>query len=188
MQLKSVVVLNNERIKNIWAVTDVLSLKHLKIEDQPEEVQSRKKSLSRPNKGPGRNEYWLDSIEIRNFNIIVELKNGIFLDNISLALIDPKVENGILPFRPIVSQEEYSANNAEYVIDYFINPENCDSEDEVIYRFETFMRDFEKRIESIHIENQDPRTGIVNKEEQLCLCFIHPNLKEVAKVKMRYGQ
>lgn len=143
----TVVIINNKKIKNIWAVADTNSLYHKKLYDHPPEVIERKKQISIPNKGPRRNEYWLDSIEIKNFNILIELKNGNFIEHVSLALCDPNSENNILPFKPVVAYDNLSQDDAEYVVDYYRNNDNCDPTDNIILEFESFMRDFEKRIE-----------------------------------------
>ena len=185
--LKNVVVLKNEKIKNIWAVADLTTLSHVRFDELPDDVKDQK--LKSVNQGFYTQFINLDSIEIKRFFILVELTNGEFLDNISLALKDNNAIDAILPYKPIIASEKYNTYIAEYIVDFFKTNTIDDIDDDVdLFTFTQFVFDIEKRIENIHITHSNPKTGIVHKEEQLSLCFISSDLKEVAKVKLRYGK
>lgn len=184
---KNVVVLKNSKIKNIWAVADLTTLNHVKFSELPDDVKEQK---LRADRYSGYNENpSLDSIEIKRFFILVELTNGEFLDNISIALKDNSAKDAILPYKPIIASERYDTYIAEYIVDYFkTNTIENINDDADLYGFSQFVLDIQKRIERINIENVNPKTGVVHKEEQLSLCFISTNSKEAAKVKLRYGK
>lgn len=172
----SIVLLKKDKIKNIWCVSDCTKLTHKKDDRLPYGYEHLLK----------QDEICNSTIILSNFNIIVELHDGKFLHNICVGHVDNDNSKKVSPFKPIFSFGKYSEFEAEYIIDYY-RDNNCEETDYLL-KFKIDVLDIEKRIEKIHIVNKDPRTGIINQEETLCLCYVYYDKKELSKVKMLYGE